>query len=175
MIYKITPGGIMDQDYLMHHGIKGQKWGERRFQNPDGSLTPEGMRRYNQYKEKYGEKTAARLMRSMNKGDSEKRAMQREYNRRKWGNMPRKVATAEGLGLAGSAATSIPLYVLSKKGAIDEEVAISISRALGILHVAGGSLAATQIDKVANGYSNFDISKKGLQKFYDDMKNARDD
>jgi len=32
--------------YLTHHGIKGQKWGVRRYQNPDGSLTPEGMARY---------------------------------------------------------------------------------------------------------------------------------
>lgn len=31
---------------LKHHGIKGQKWGVRRFQNPDGSLTAEGQRRY---------------------------------------------------------------------------------------------------------------------------------
>ena len=33
-------------DYLVHHGIKGQKWGVRRFQNEDGSLTPEGKERY---------------------------------------------------------------------------------------------------------------------------------
>ena len=32
---------------LAHWGIKGQKWGLRRFQNPDGSLTPEGQKRYN--------------------------------------------------------------------------------------------------------------------------------
>lgn len=31
---------------LSHHGIKGQKWGVRRFQNPDGSLTDEGRKRY---------------------------------------------------------------------------------------------------------------------------------
>lgn len=31
-------------EYLMHHGIKGQKWGIRRFQNEDGSLTKEGLR-----------------------------------------------------------------------------------------------------------------------------------
>lgn len=31
---------------LYHYGIKDMKWGVRRFQNPDGSLTPEGRRRY---------------------------------------------------------------------------------------------------------------------------------
>lgn len=33
-------------DYLMHHGILGQKWGVRRYQNDDGSLTDAGKRRY---------------------------------------------------------------------------------------------------------------------------------
>ena len=33
-------------DELQHHGIKGQKWGIRRFQNKDGSLTPRGRQRY---------------------------------------------------------------------------------------------------------------------------------
>lgn len=31
---------------LVHYGIKGQKWGVRRYQNKDGSLTPQGQRRY---------------------------------------------------------------------------------------------------------------------------------
>ena len=31
--------------FLEHHGIKGQKWGVRRFQNPDGTLTAAGKRR----------------------------------------------------------------------------------------------------------------------------------
>ena len=32
---------------LQHHGIKGQKWGVRRFQNKDGTLTAKGKKRYN--------------------------------------------------------------------------------------------------------------------------------
>lgn len=32
--------------YLAHHGVKGQKWGIRRYQNKDGSLTAEGKEKY---------------------------------------------------------------------------------------------------------------------------------
>ena len=32
--------------YLQHHGVKGMKWGVRRYQNKDGSLTPAGKTRY---------------------------------------------------------------------------------------------------------------------------------
>lgn len=42
-------------EYLAHHGIIGQKWGIRRFQNPDGTLTAEGRARY------YGEKETKRF------------------------------------------------------------------------------------------------------------------
>ncbi len=37
---------ISEKDYLEHHGIKGQKWGIRRYQNDDGTLTPAGKKRY---------------------------------------------------------------------------------------------------------------------------------
>ena len=33
-------------DTLAHHGIKGQKWGVRRYQDQNGTLTPEGRKRY---------------------------------------------------------------------------------------------------------------------------------
>lgn len=36
----------MINDTLQHHGIKGQHWGIRRYQNEDGSLTSVGKKRY---------------------------------------------------------------------------------------------------------------------------------
>ena len=36
----------MENNELAHAGIKGMRWGIRRFQNKDGSLTPEGKKRY---------------------------------------------------------------------------------------------------------------------------------
>ncbi len=43
MSYNIT------KNELYHWGIKNMKWGVRRFQNPDGTLTEEGKRRYGNY------------------------------------------------------------------------------------------------------------------------------
>ena len=36
----------MNNNYIQHHGIKGMKWGVRRYQNADGTLTEAGKKRY---------------------------------------------------------------------------------------------------------------------------------
>ena len=45
--YVLTPdGSFVNENELYHWGIKGMKWGVRRYQNPDGSLTAAGRKRY---------------------------------------------------------------------------------------------------------------------------------
>lgn len=47
MLYESSYYGIVHMDdFIVHHGVKGMKWGVRRYQNPDGSLTAAGKDRY---------------------------------------------------------------------------------------------------------------------------------
>lgn len=47
---------------LYHYGVKGQKWGVRRYQYADGSYTPAGKKRYNATKNKNGIKRSTSIM-----------------------------------------------------------------------------------------------------------------
>ena len=61
-------------DILQHHGIKGQRWGVRRYQNYDGSLTSAGRRRIGQnYKEQLAVKK--RIDKINKKPDSNRKAI----------------------------------------------------------------------------------------------------
>lgn len=61
----------MNQTVLQHHGIPGQKWGLRRFQNSDGSLTPRGQARVDKKDNKWaatkGEKVKMKVQKSVSK------------------------------------------------------------------------------------------------------------
>ena len=61
MDYYIYP---MSNGTLCHHGIKGMKWGIRRYQNKDGSLTPAGQKRVEKDYRKTSNKVTEKLKRN---------------------------------------------------------------------------------------------------------------
>ena len=62
-----------NEEIISHHGIKGQRWYIRRFQNPDGSLTAAGRKRAQKLKGEYKALTGKKLKGKITKEEPHKR------------------------------------------------------------------------------------------------------
>ena len=77
----------MYTEYLYHSGIKGMKWGVRRFQNPDGTWTEAG-------KARYGRKAAKEIRKA------EKKARKQAVKKLRKANRDRRIMSDEELEYA---------------------------------------------------------------------------
>lgn len=60
--YILSSNGVfLSENELYHWGIKGQKWGVRRYQNPDGTLTPAGRKRLEKADYKWAKKKTDKI------------------------------------------------------------------------------------------------------------------
>ena len=69
-----SDGNFISENELYHWGVKGMKWGVRRYQNPDGTLTPAGRRRLEKKDQKWAKKNTDNIT------SKAKKASQRELD-----------------------------------------------------------------------------------------------
>lgn len=157
-------------DVLVHHGIKGQKWGVRRYQNENGSLTNAGKKRYSSFAtkryarkaQKYKDKADKAL--SEHKPDSIDRSNKysrkaKEYSQRAKRSQEFDDNYTNELAKRGSVRDSVISALVGSLAysAYVQQRAAGISKGRAIVNtMLAGSLASA---KVRSDYINQDVKK----------------
>lgn len=129
---------------LYHHGVKGMKWGVRRYQNKDGSLTPAGKKRAADYRDKELNKLDKRW--STDKLDKRISKNIDRYNEEPSGRLILKITSDKFKSYQRSGmkkAESAALRNMRLKDIENERRAVGAKKVYNALAVGGGYLIAT--------------------------------
>ena len=109
----------MDDNELYHHGILGMKWGIRRFQKKDGSLTTSGRKRYSNSSEDYNTTQNLKKKKLNEMSNAELRKLNERQQLERTYHQFNKSRISKGIALVSSAVTvtttAINLYNNSNK------------------------------------------------------------
>lgn len=136
-------------EYIAHHGIKGQKWGVRRYQNPDGTLTDAGKKKYS--------KKASRLTRS---GDIHK-GRSAYYNQLK-GPMSVLGGLATGVGAHAFISTAVAASSIPYVGIVSAPFIVGGAVGYGVNKTLYSAAAALEKEIAKKKYSEAAEYRKRL-------------
>lgn len=139
---------MYSNEYLAHYGIKKQKWGQRRYQNPDGSLTEEGRIRYGVGKGRLGV----------------------SENTKEKSRLGAKVGAAVGLadGVVGGAVTNAAFILAGAS----PSVALGIGAAYLTGTIINGTLLGASLGAI-NGAAETAYGRKIMDEHGQDYKNIK--
>jgi len=138
-----STGNWTAESHLEHHGIKGQRWGVRRFQNYDGTYTQDGLRRYQKYEDQYStaKKNLKETKRAYRSGSASQLDVNSAKNKVKDAKAKRE-KEYERLKKAHQADKGKELYRRGKTITGNDEkreaLDTAISRSLSVASIAGG-------------------------------------
>lgn len=149
-IYAVAPYGYSSE--LYHHGTKGQKWGERKYQYEDGTLTPEGYRHYG-----YG-----------HGGGGVGRSEHTKQAKREGTRTGAKIGSA--IGLASGLATGTAGFMLTKQIGMDTGTAALLGAGIGAANftvAALGGAVRGRIVGTIKGKHETAKARRYIEKNYD--------
>ena len=179
----------MSSVYLVHHGIKGQKWGVRRYQNEDGTYTAAGKRRYKGSEDYANSKTLQKKgIKNLSNEElatlNERLKLEHDYKTytAKGESYVKKYLIQAGGKVAGAALTAGAVYVGAKYGSkylsakaseiteaavkaapnVAKDIAKAAPKVAKSAGVAAAKTAASSLDRAAKTNSKARAVRKGL-------------
>ena len=147
---------------LKHHGIKGQKWGVRRFQNKDGTLTAKGKKRYSDSSEDI-----------KNMSDDELRSrINRLRNEKKYIDLTKKTSKVSKIAGDIQKKGDVASKAIDTQKNVSKMKGVDISRletaGQGVKVISKSASMAKKIDKMAS-------EPKHVKKAVEKLNNMSDD